>query len=288
MSTRVIYEPKGRAGEYALLALNHYKGCSHGCRYCYAAKMAKRFSHRGHRVHGENKGRTTQERSRRSGGQEEKQSFRLPEARYNVVERLKADAEKLYGTDKRVLLSFMTDPYQPLDDRCNLTRRCLQILSAARIPFEILTKGGLRAIKDFDLYSERDVFSCTLTFMNGSESAYFEPGAAPFDHRVKALEAAKNKGISTAVSLEPVLQPSVTLEIIKRCAEFVDLFRVGKINHAPVLEDEIDWRLFGRRAVELLERLGKRYYIKKDLAEYMGGIAFRNTEFRRAVASCEL
>ena len=57
---------------------------------------------------------------------------------------------------------------------------------------------------------------------------------------------------------------------------------MGKLNHAPVLEDEIDWRRFGARAAQLLEKLGKKYYIKKDLAEHLEGIGYRNTEFRRA------
>jgi len=82
----IIYGPKGRAKEYALLAINHYRGCEHGCAYCYARRMAERY----------------------------KWPFDKPEPRVDLVE-LEKEADKLRGTRERILLSFMSDPYPLID-----------------------------------------------------------------------------------------------------------------------------------------------------------------------------
>jgi len=50
--------------------------------------------------------------------------------------------------------------------------------------------------------------------------------------------------------------------------QFVDLFKVGKINYNPI-EKTIDWARFGREAIGLLESLGKEYYIKEDLKKWL-------------------
>ena len=73
----------------------------------------------------------------------------------------------------------------------------------------------------------------------------------------------------TWVSLEPVLEPAASLEIIRETAPYVNLFKVGKLNYHPMARS-IDWRAFGLAAIALLESLGKPYYIKKDLAAYLG------------------
>ena len=81
------------------------------------------------------------------------------------------------------------------------------------------------------------------------------------------LEKAK-AWIFTWASLEPVIDPEQSLEIIRRTHHFVDLFKVGTLNHHPRAR-EIDWRKFGRQAVELLEQLDCSYYIKDDLRRYL-------------------
>ena len=75
-------------------------------------------------------------------------------------------------------------------------------------------------------------------------------------------------GIPTWVSLEPVLDPAVALEIIRQTHPFVDLFKVGKLNYHP-LAKSIDWPQFARDAVTLLKSLGKAYYVKNDLSCYL-------------------
>ncbi|MEN6645271.1 MAG: hypothetical protein ABFE08_22745, partial [Armatimonadia bacterium] len=89
----VIYEPQGAALEYAELAANLYRGCSHSCRFCYAPSVL-----------------------RKSGTSLE--SFRHDvQPRPDIIKQFARDCRKLAEAEctKRVLLSFTTDPYQPAE-----------------------------------------------------------------------------------------------------------------------------------------------------------------------------
>ena len=248
---RVIYVPKGRALEYSLLAINHYKGCSHGCVYCYARKMMSTFT---------------------------KENFEEPTTRYGIIDNLIREAPRYAGTDKRVLLCFTCDPYQQLDEKEKLTRSVIEVLKFNDIPFQILTKGGLRAVRDFDLYKEGDAFATTLTYIDKVKSVAKKPGAALPAERIEAIRIAHERNIETWVSLEPVLDAEQSLEIIRMTSDFVDLFKIGKLNH---LYSEINWREFGIKAIELCRKLQKNYYVKNDLAEWLNGIQFTNVDTRR-------
>ena len=248
---RVIYEPKGRALEYSLLAINHYTGCGHGCIYCYARKLISTFT---------------------------EENFEEPTARYGIVNNLIREAPRYAGTDKRVLLCFTCDPYQQLDEKEKVTRSVIEVLKNNDIPFQVLTKGGLRAVRDFDIYTEGDAFATTLTLIDKVESATKEPGAALPAERIEAIRIAHERNIETWVSLEPVLDAEQSLEIIRMTSDFVDLFKIGKLNH---FYSEINWREFGIKAIELCHKLQKNYYIKNDLAEWLKGIEFTNVDTRR-------
>jgi len=81
-------------------------------------------------------------------------------------------------------------------------------------------------------------------------------------------EDSAQPGLWTWASLEPVIDPEQTLELIRATAEYVDLYKVGKLNHRPEARD-IDWRDFVERVVGLLDELGKERYIKVDLRRYL-------------------
>lgn len=99
---RIIYEPRGRALEYAPLAVSLYHGCSHGCRYCYVPAAL----------------RTTTEK------------FLQPGPRKNALALLERDAEELAraGDTREILMSFTCDPYQHLEQELGLTREAIRIL----------------------------------------------------------------------------------------------------------------------------------------------------------------
>ena len=259
-SCHLIYTPKGRAREYAALACNVYKGCGHGCTYCYAPSATRKT----------------------------REEFNAPTTRgATFLSKLEKEAAKyqIAGVTGQVLLSFTCDPYQPLDVEERVTRQAIQILHRHGLSVCTLTKGGSRALRDLDLLGEGDAFATTMTFLNDWSSQHWEPGAALPQDRIEALKAFHEAGIPTWVSLEPVLDDASSLEIIRRTHAFVDLFKVGKLNYHP-LAQSIDWISFARDAIELLTNLGhtriedpddttkadrdhKLFYVKKDLAHYL-------------------
>ncbi|MDF0591786.1 radical SAM protein [Candidatus Methanocrinis natronophilus] len=234
---KAIYAPKGRADEYAGLALNLYRGCGHGCAYCY-----------------------NRDRFPGAGSERIKKSS---------LEAIGADLKTLEARGERgpVHLSFVGDPYDLARGEDD-TRAVLELFHKSGVNFQVLTKGGMKAARDFDLYRPGDKFGCTLTFLDPVKSREWEPGAALPDDRLKALEEAQKRGLETWASLEPVIDPAETLELIRRSSGFVDHFKVGKWNHDK-RTDGIDWRQFASDVVALLDSLGCDYYIKDDLRRYL-------------------
>jgi DNA repair photolyase len=240
--TYVLYEPRGKAREYSPLAANLYSGCSHQCEYCYAPATLHIT----------------------------KEKFHESSPREDILNKIEKDARKLQLVRETgpVLLCFTCDPYQPIDDQYHLTRKAIQLLHSHNINVMLLTKGGQRAERDFDLLTCNDWFGVTLTNLNDDLSLQWEPGAALPEGRINGLYRAHEKGIKTWVSLEPVLYPEVALEIIKQTHSFVDKFKVGILNYHPHSQD-IDWHKFAVDVRDLLTELKCDYYLKNDLRQWL-------------------
>ena len=238
----VIYEPKGMAKEYSPLAVNLYRGCQHGCVYCYAPDTIR----------------------------VDRQQFSKAIPRDKIIQRLTKDAPKAAadGATGNVLLCFTCDPYQPLEDIYHLTHQAIPILHSNGFNVTILTKGGQRAERDFDLYQPGDEFAATLTFMDWVKSYAWEPEAAAPAQRIATLRKAHYHGIKTWVSLEPVIDPAETLEIIRQTHSFVDFYKVGTLNNHPEAAN-IDWPQFAKDVVVTLKEYDCKYYLKNDLRKYL-------------------
>ena len=237
-----IYQPKGKAFEYGELALNLYNGCEHGCTYCYVPAVRK----------------ITREEFSKS---------KVRKIKEKDLDRELSQLPK----GSVVFLCFMCDPYQHLDMEFQITRRTIQKLHTAGMSVTILTKTGPASTRDFDLLSAnpgQSNYGATLTFFDDDLSRKWEPGAALPGERLEALSQAHSLGIPTWASLEPVINPKQSMELIRLSHEFVDVYKVGKWNY-DAKAALIDWRSFAREAVSLLESLGKKYYIKKDLAAFL-------------------
>ena len=241
----IIYEPKGRAAEYAPLAANLYRGCDHCCKYCYAPAALRM----------------------------QREVHQKSAPRKNVMRMFEKDVIEMErkGDERPVLLSFSCDTYQHLDEQEMLTRRALKCLFDHGRNVIILTKGGYRSERDFDLLEankERVQYAVTLVFSDDAEALEIEPNAAPTSERIEVLKHAHDLGIDTWVSLEPVYHPEDSLELIERTKYFVDLYKVGTLNHQPEAK-EIDWHKFASDVVAKLDSIGVDYYIKKDLRKYL-------------------
>ena len=240
---KYIYAPKGQAGEYAPLATNPYRGCGHGCAYCYVPLVTK------------------QDRKEFDAGAVSRKDYSV---------NLRKDAEKYRaaGIREQVMFSFTTDVYNP--GNRELTRSAIEILIEHGLGFCVLTKGGTRALADRNLYrADRDAFASTLTSLDDRFSRKWERNAALPGDRVTALRAFHDAGIFTWVSLEPTLDVESSLAIVEACHSFVDLWKVGRANYLKEITKTTNWQDYTLRMLDLLNRLGTRHYIRHDLQPYL-------------------
>lgn len=246
---KAITESSGKAKEYSRYSCNSYYGCGIRCNYntnggCYAAAMAVRF-----------------------GWFKSIEDFQNnPRPKEGIIEALRKDAEKLKKKEPGafVLLSFMTDPYQPINEKYQLARQAIEILHENGLGVNILTKGK---ITDWDLLAKNPHLSKVGVTITGASQEY-EPNAGGHFTRVGNLCMAKELKIKAWASMEPVINPEICLGYIKNHHYAIDEFKIGKWNYSKEA-DKIDWYKFTNDAVELLEKLGCEYYIKDDLKGYL-------------------
>ena len=262
MILRIIYEPRGRALEYASLAVSLYRGCSHGCVYCFAPASTRT----------------------------EREKFLHVQPRKDALKKLEADCKDLaaMGDQREILMSFTCDPYPQTERELCLTRDAIEILVKYGRKFTILTKAGTWVTMDKDLYqggSDLGRFGTTLTFWNNNDRQIWEPSAATTQDRMYNLWFMKDHGIRTWVSLEPVIYPEQTLELIRQTVGYVDEYRIGKFNHTEGNKDlqefiekigyhyptDEEWREFVAKAYTLLKFYGKKFIFKRDLQPYLPG-----------------
>ena len=246
-----IYEPRGKAREYSPFAMNYFKGCDHGCRYCYVPRMMKVFN----------------------------PQYCHDNVSVNMAGLWK-EAErfsKSKNCGEQVLLSFTGDPYCGLES--GETRDVLCAFHEHDIHCSVLTKNPGKAIKDIDIMSDMAYFKMgtTLTLLDPDLSKMWEPGAPIGEERIKALKVFADNGIKTWASFEPVICPDDSLRMLSIVADFIDHVKIGKINNHPQ-ERSIDWAKFLKNAVEICRDNGLRFYIKDDLAKYANGIVFSREE----------
>jgi len=160
-------------------ALNPYVGCQHGCVYCYA-KFMKRFT--GHRER---------------WGEFVDIKINAPELLAQEVKRKKVG---------RVWISGVCDPYQPVEKRYMLTKRCLDILVENSWPFTVQTKSSLvlRDIETLQRAADAEV-GFTITTADEKMRRIFEPGAPPSKKRIEALANLHSEGIRTFAMIAPIL-----------------------------------------------------------------------------------
>lgn len=272
---QTIYVPKGRAREYAALAINLFMGCSHGCVYCFVPGMPGRSVE----THNQPRLKST------------------PEAFLRDLNKSLRRSQGYWGNASQVHMCFTTDPYTEFEDQAvaleaSATRiGVIDALHHAGLGVALLTKAGKRSIVDLDRLGPADAMAVTITVLEDEDAKRWEPYAARPMERLEALKEFHARGIPTWMSLEPVIDPGQSLAAISNTHSFVDVFKVGRMNHCGSLPEgfrsevmSIDWEKFGVEAIQRLEILGYRrihnpdeavnggsdnklYYVKKDLVK---------------------
>lgn len=169
---------------------NFYKGCTHGCVYCYAPSL----------VHDD----------RTWGG--------FVDAKVNAPATLRRELKE--AAKAPVFLSSASDPYQPVEARYGLTRSCIGVLHAYEFPVIILTRSPM-VLRDVELLRKMEWVrvGCSISTASGRR---YEPGVPPLERRLETLRALADAGLQTWVSLAPVVPGILTLEVEELLSKLQD------------------------------------------------------------------
>jgi DNA repair photolyase len=184
--------------------INPYTGCSHGCRYCYASFM-KRFTN-----HTEPWGNFVDVK------------INAPYILRNQLKRTRK------GT---IIISSVTDPYQPLEVRYELTRKCLEELIPYQFSVDILTKSPL-VLRDIDLFKQfKDIeVGITITTNDEKMRKIFEPKAPPVETRIQTVKKLHEARIRTYVFIGPLLPMNPEI-VCEKLAGYVDYVFIDRMNY---------------------------------------------------------
>ena len=171
-------------------SVNPYRGCEHGCIYCYA--------------------RPTHEYLGFSAGLDFESRILVKESAPALLRKALASPR---WKPQVIALCGVTDPYQPVERRLELTRRCLKVLAAFRNPVAIVTKNHL-VTRDADVLAElaaRDaaVVFISVTTLDRDLCGRMEPRASQPGLRLDAIRALSQAGIPVGVLVAPVV-PALT------------------------------------------------------------------------------
>ena len=167
-------------------SLNPYRGCEHGCSYCYA--------------------RNTHEYLGFSAGLDFESKIMV---KVNAAELLRSELASPKWKPQTLALSGVTDCYQPVERRLKLTRKCLVVLAEFRNPVSIVTKNYL-VTRDVDLLRELAAHHAvqvhlSINSLDSEMARRLEPRAASPKLRLEAVEALAKAGVPVGVLVAPVI-----------------------------------------------------------------------------------
>ena len=224
-------------------SLNPYRGCEHGCAYCYA--------------------RPSHEYLGFSAGLDFETKILIKE---NAPDLLEKHLRKPSWQPQPIALSGNTDPYQPIERKLELTRHCLQVFRRFRNPVQIITKNAL-VQRDLDILSdlaEDDAAGAavSITTLETDLVRKLEPRTSSPTRRLESVRALRQAGVRTTVLIAPVI-PGINdhelPKIVEACAE-AGAESVGYIllrlprTVAPLFEDWLA-RHFPDRRRKVLHKL---------------------------------
>ncbi|HEX3720805.1 MAG TPA: PA0069 family radical SAM protein [Verrucomicrobiae bacterium] len=235
--TAITYNDSPDVGFSA--SVNPYRGCEHGCIYCYA--------------------RPTHEYLGFSAGVDFESKIMVKE---KAPELLRKELASLKWKPMVIAMSGVTDCYQPIERKLRLTRGCLEVLAECRNPVVIITKNFL-VTRDVDLLGElarHDAVSVcvSVTTLDSDLAREMEPRTSTPRQRLAAIETLARAGVRVGVNVAPII-PGLTdheiLPIVEACVEagarfagytvvrlpyaVKDLFEQWLDLHAPGKKDKV-------------------------------------------------
>ena len=211
--------------------MNHVLGCSHGCTYCYAYRMAKRF-----------------------GQVKDYKDWCSPQIVENTLELLEDElSRKRKEPIKRVFMSFMTDPFQM--NVTDLSVAAIKLINGHGIPVTTLSKGKIPHGLLW-LHPENE-FGTTAAMLCRANFEKWEPFVYTINERLRRLRFLSTCGEKTWLSIEPFGlvhpsndEPHACLERILSCFCFVNRIVFGKANYIPQAYKDPAWY---RECVEIVQ-----------------------------------
>ncbi|MGH6782939.1 MAG: radical SAM protein, partial [Sphingomonadaceae bacterium] len=180
-------------------SINPYRGCEHGCIYCYA-----RPSHAFHDLS--------------PGIDFESKLFAKPDA----AALLRAELAKRNYAVRSMALGTNTDPYQPIEGEWRITRSIIEVLAECDHPLTITTKSD-RVLRDLDLLAPMAAkglvaVALSITSLTPAIARTLEPRAPRPERRLEAVRKLREAGVPTFVSIAPVI-PAITDHEIEHIIE---------------------------------------------------------------------
>jgi len=166
--------------------LNPYRGCTHGCHYCFARRYHAQFE---------------------MDSSDEFASVIL--VKRNIVAMLARELDRPSWQREYVAFGTATDPYQPIEGHYRLSRALIETLARGRTPFGLITKGPM-VVRDIDMLREHGRTSRNTVYMSVptvDDDAWrqLEPGTAHPLQRLRAVRALVDAGVNAGVLMAPIV-----------------------------------------------------------------------------------
>jgi DNA repair photolyase len=166
--------------------LNPYRGCTHGCHYCFARRYHVQFE---------------------MNTDDEFASVIL--VKHNLTRVLARELDRPSWVREQVAVGTATDPYQPIEGHYTLTRQAIQALTRAKTPIGLITKGPM-IVRDLDVLVEHGRAARSAVYMSiptVDEDAWrqLEPGTAHPLQRLRAVRQLADGGVNVGVLMAPIV-----------------------------------------------------------------------------------
>lgn len=244
---KAIYNPKGKAGEYAPWACNFYNGCSNDCEYCYCKRgyMSHNWDDVPHL----------------------KKCFKDERKALEIFEKeLHQNIEAL--RKESIFFTFSSDPLLP--EVKNTYYAAAACALSNGVPVQFLTKRA--DFVDDHFVNKNKFFKKFIAFgftLTGHD--YKEPGASTNQRRIQAMRFLHDRGFKTFASIEPIISIDSSERMIQETLGFCDLYKIGLMSgvkrdyYKDIELKNLIWRL-----ADYQNTYGIKLYIKQSIRDRLG------------------